>query len=109
MKIYHTLFGLLIFTLSAKSLADAYIDTTVKQINGGYADGNIYFKVNDTPVNPANCESSSYYAIDTKTNDKESALSLLLSAKMTNAQISLRVSSLDCVSKYPKVVTTILK
>ena len=102
-------FAVIAVLISPISHSDEYHDTKVVQIQAGYSNGAVYMKVEGTPLNPGGCSKSNFYGIDPSSHDVSSALSLLLSAKATNAAVSLRLSSTECFTNYPKVITTILK
>ena len=97
---------LLVVTFSSVALAGVAGQGGLKVSNvmAGYATGEIYFAVNNTPVNPANCSNTSennmVLIVDPDKSDVSLVLSILLTANTTDKKIDIQVYDDVCKNGY---------
>jgi hypothetical protein len=61
-------------------------------------------------VNPDNCESNAYYAINTSEKNYEGILSSILSAQMSGKEIRFWLTGCSVQGgKYPKIISIVIK
>ncbi len=99
----------LFFTANAMVADSAYHTNTVNKILTGYSDKAVYFALDDTTINPANCSTASVYGIDPATRDVQAMLAILLTAKTTETPVEIKVAGGECFGSYPSVKLVILR
>ena len=97
---------LLVATFSSAALSGVVSQGELKVSNvmAGYATGEIYFAVDNTPVNSANCSNTSennmVLIVDPDKSDVSLVLSILLTANTIDKEIDIQVYDDACKNGY---------
>ena len=107
MNKYGSMVAFLLLFLSQGAAAGWYKDFTVKNVRNQGNLARITFATQEPVVNPAGCPNADHYGIDSA-NDPKGSMSILLSALMSGAPVSIYVLDSDCDLNGRPSVTNVL-
>lgn len=102
MKIIILLLALMSLPLAAGQVTQSNLKVT--KVMAGYSNGEVYFFVNKSPLNPKGCDAPkvnyNILAIDPARSDINQALSILLMAKATNMNVEVQIYDDYCFNNH---------
>lgn len=102
MNIAIFLLALISLPLAAGQVTQSNLNVT--KVMAGYSNGEIYFFVNNPPLNPKGCTAPkgnyNILAVDPARSDINQVLSILLMAKATNAKVEVQIYDNDCFNNH---------
>ena len=81
-------------------------DLKITKAMAGYQEGQIYFYIDKTPQNPQNCthtNSENVLVVDPNKSEVSHVLSMLLTAKASNANVEVQIYDDYCYGGYAAI------
>lgn len=106
MKIYAFIIAMLLITAPCLAGQVTQGDIKITKVMAGYQDGQVYFYIDKTPLNPQNCTQSNngkVLVVDPNRSDVSHVLSVLLTAKASNANVEVQIYDDYCYSGYAAI------